>query len=59
MSLLDSSYLNLNINACALQLHALKGDKKGYYSIRVNDQYRLIFQFRDCNAYEGELIDYH
>ena len=40
-------------------LEALKGNLKGKYSIRINDQYRLIFEFRDGNAYEVEIIDYH
>ena len=40
-------------------LEALKGRLKGKYSIRINDQYRLVFEFRDGNAYEVEIIDYH
>ncbi|MGE0267532.1 MAG: type II toxin-antitoxin system RelE/ParE family toxin [Candidatus Omnitrophota bacterium] len=41
------------------RLHPLQGDKKGYHSISINDQYRIIFQFRDRNAYEVEITDYH
>ena len=40
-------------------LEVLKGKIKGKYSIRINDQYRLVFEFRDGNAYEVEIIDYH
>ena len=40
-------------------LKALKDKLKGKYSIRINDQYRLVFEFRDGNAYEVEIIDYH
>lgn len=43
----------------ANRLEALKGKLKGKYSIRVNDQYRLVFEFRDGNAYDVEIIDYH
>ena len=43
----------------ANRLEALKGNLKGKYSIRVNDQYRLVFEFRDGNAYEVEIVDYH
>ena len=43
----------------ANRLEALKGYLKGKYSIRINDQYRLVFEFRDGNAYEVEIIDYH
>ncbi len=41
------------------RLEALKGDLKGKYSIRINDQYRIIFYFEDVNAFEVEIIDYH
>ncbi len=41
------------------RFHPLKGDLKGKYSISVNDQYRIIFVFKDGNAYEVEIIDYH
>jgi proteic killer suppression protein len=43
----------------ANRLEALKGRLKNKYSIRINDQYRLMFEFRDGNAYEVEIIDYH
>ena len=41
------------------RLEALKGDLQGFYSIRVNDQYRIIFRFQDSNAYDVEITDYH
>lgn len=41
------------------RLEQLKGDKKGYYSIRVNDQYRVVFRFDDGDAYDVEITDYH
>ncbi|MBI3794553.1 MAG: type II toxin-antitoxin system RelE/ParE family toxin [Nitrospinae bacterium] len=41
------------------RLEALKGDKKGVYSIRVNDQYRVCFRWTDGNAHDVEIIDYH
>ncbi len=43
----------------ANRLEALKGKRKDYYSIRVNDQFRVIFQFRDGNAYDIDIVDYH
>ncbi len=43
----------------ANRLEALKGNLKGKYSIRINDQYRIVFEFRDGNAYEVEIVDYH
>lgn len=38
---------------------ALKGDLKGYYSIRVNDQWRIVFRWSDESAHEVSLVDYH
>jgi toxin HigB-1 len=35
------------------------GDRKGQHSIRINDQYRICFVFRDGDAYEVEITDYH
>lgn len=40
-------------------LEALKGDRKGQYSIKINDQYRLCFSWIDGHAYEVEVCDYH
>jgi proteic killer suppression protein len=41
------------------QLHALEGSRKGQHSIRVNDQWRICFQFSDGDAYDVEFCDYH
>lgn len=40
-------------------LEALRGDRKGQHCIRINDQWRLCFVWRDGNAYDVEMIDYH
>ena len=40
-------------------LEKLKGDLKGYYSIRINDKWRIIFSWSSGNAYEVEIADYH
>ena len=40
-------------------LEALKDDRKGQYAIRVNDQYRLCFEWEDGEAYDVEIVDYH
>ncbi|MDX2149926.1 MAG: type II toxin-antitoxin system RelE/ParE family toxin [Bryobacteraceae bacterium] len=40
-------------------LEALKGDRDGQYSIRINDRWRLCFRWRDGNAYDVEIVDYH
>ncbi len=41
------------------RLEALKGDRSGQYSIRVNDQYRICFEWKSDGAYEVEITDYH
>lgn len=41
------------------RLEQLKGKYEGRYSIRINDQYRIIFRFIDSDAYEVEITDYH
>jgi proteic killer suppression protein len=43
----------------ANRLEKLTGDRKGQYSIRVNDQYRICFRWLDGNAHEVEIVDYH
>ena len=41
------------------RLEALKGDSAGYYSLRINDQWRLCFRFKNGDAHAVEIIDYH
>lgn len=41
------------------RLEALKGDRKGQYSIRINDQYRVCFTWMDGGAQNVEIVDYH
>ena len=40
-------------------LEALKGDRAGTYSIRINDQWRICFAWRDDGAHDVEIVDYH
>ncbi len=41
------------------RLHELKGDQKGRHAIRVNDQYRITFEWKDGDAREVRCEDYH
>lgn len=41
------------------RLEALKGDLKGKHSIRINDQWRIVFRWEASHAYEVEITDYH
>jgi proteic killer suppression protein len=40
-------------------LEALRGDRKGQHSIRINQQWRICFIWKDGNAHDAEIIDYH
>lgn len=41
------------------RLEKLSGNLKAYYSIRINDQWRIIFKWNSGNAFEVEIMDYH
>jgi toxin HigB-1 len=43
----------------ANRLEKLGGDRAGQYSIRINDRWRVCFAWRDGNAYDVEIVDYH
>ena len=59
LALLDAATSLGDLQLPGLRLEALKGDRKGQYSIRVNDQYRICFEWRDGDAHEVEIVDYH
>jgi proteic killer suppression protein len=40
-------------------LEKLKGDREGQYSIRINERWRICFRWRENDAYEVEIVDYH
>jgi proteic killer suppression protein len=41
------------------RLEVLKGERKGQWSIRINDQWRICFEWRDGNAEQVKIVDYH
>ena len=41
------------------RLERLRGERKDQYSIRINQQFRICFQWEDGHAYEVEIVDYH
>ncbi len=41
------------------RLEPLRGDRKGQWSIRINDQWRICFEWKDGNAHNVEITDYH
>ncbi len=40
-------------------LHKLSGDRSGFWAIRVNGPWRIVFRFEDGDAFEVEIVDYH
>jgi toxin HigB-1 len=49
---------NLNVPP-GNRLERLRGDRAGQHSVRINDQYRLCFVWREGNAFDVEIADYH
>lgn len=53
----------LSINSLRIppgnRLEQLKGNRKGQYSIRINDQWRVCFVWKEENAFDVEIVDYH
>ena len=45
--------------ATGYRLHRLKGGLRGYWSIAISGNWRVIFRFEDGDAYDVDLIDYH
>ncbi len=43
----------------SVNLHPLKGDRRGYWAISINGRWRLVFRFENDGAYDVEITDYH
>ena len=48
-----------DMNQPGYRLHPLKGDRKGYWSVRVSANWRIVFRFEGGNVHDVDLIDYH
>lgn len=59
LSLLDNAVNVQDINFPGSDLHPLKGDLAGFWSVKVNGNYRLIFRFENENVFDVDYIDYH
>ena len=59
LEVLDAVTSLRDLDLPGFRLEALKGDRKGQHSIRINDQYRICFAWRDGDAYDVEIVDYH
>ena len=59
LELLDAATLLEDLRLPGLRLEALKGDRRGHYCIRINDQFRICFAWRDGDSHDVEIVDYH
>jgi proteic killer suppression protein len=59
LTALDTAQLIEDMNIPGYRLHQLKGERKGVWSIRVNGNWRLTFQFENGNVYILNYEDYH
>jgi proteic killer suppression protein len=59
LTVLDSASGPQALDIPRYRLHPLKGDLKGFWSVTVRANWRMIFRFEGTDAYDVELIDYH
>ncbi len=59
LSVLDEAVTIRDVDLPGYSLHALTGDMRGFYSISVSRNHRIIFRFKDSTAYDVDLVDYH
>jgi proteic killer suppression protein len=59
LELLDAATSLRDLELPGLRLEALKGNRRGQHSIRINDQFRICFRWRDGDAHNVEIVDYH
>ena len=56
---LDDARKPSDLDLPGYRIHPLKGDLKGYWSIAISGNWRMIFRFEDGNASDVDLVDYH
>ena len=56
---LDDAATPSDLDLPGYRLHPLKGTLKGYWSISISGNWRLIFRFEEGDAYDVDLVDYH
>lgn len=59
LTVLDEAATPQALNLPGYRLHSLKGDLKGFWSITVRANWRIMFRFEGTDAFDVELIDYH
>ncbi|MCP4370849.1 MAG: plasmid maintenance system killer protein [Deltaproteobacteria bacterium] len=59
LSVLDEAITIEDVDLPGYGLHALTGDKRGFYSVTMSRNHRIIFRFKDGTSYDVDLVDYH
>lgn len=59
LSVLDSAETLEELDITGFGLHPLKGNMRGFYSVFVSRNHRIIFRFEDGKAFDIDLVDYH
>jgi proteic killer suppression protein len=59
LTVLDDAATPQELDLPGYRLHPLKGDLKGFWSVTVRANWRIIFRFEGTDAFDVELIDYH
>jgi proteic killer suppression protein len=59
LRILDAAMTLMDLRLPSLHLEKLVGDRKGQHSIRINDKYRICFEWREDGVYQVEIVDYH
>jgi toxin HigB-1 len=59
LSILDAAEAISDLDIPGYRLHPLTGPLKGYWSVRVTGNWRLVFRFKDGAAWDVDLVDYH
>ncbi len=56
---LDRAQRPADVDLPGYRLHPLRGELRGYWSITISGNWRIIFRFEDGDAYDVDLVDYH
>ncbi len=59
LKLLDRGTSPEDLRTAGVRVHRLAGDRRGFSAIEVSANLRIVFRFRDGNAYDVEVVDYH
>ena len=56
---LDTALRPADVDLPGYRLHALKGDLKGYWSVSISGNWRIVFRFEEGDVFDVDLVDYH